>query len=63
MTSSDERIGPEHLLRHVRGHWGVENRLYYVRGVTFGEDASLTRKGAAPEVMAALRNLVLAILR
>ena len=63
VTSLDERVGPEHLLRHLRGHWGIENRLHYVRDVTFGEDASLVRKGAAPEVMAALRNVVLAILR
>lgn len=56
-------MGPEYLLRHVRGHWGIENRLHYVRDVTFGEDASQVRKDSAPEVMAALRNTVLGILR
>jgi len=34
-----------------------------VRDVSFGEDGSQVRKGAAPEVMAALRNAVIAIMR
>lgn len=51
------------LLRFVRGHWGIENRLHYVRDVTLGEDASQVRTGAAPQVMAALRNVALALLR
>jgi predicted transposase YbfD/YdcC len=63
ITSLDERTGPAALLRQVRGHWGIENRLHYVRDVTSGEDASRVRSGAAPEVMAGLRNAVLAILR
>ena len=51
------------LLRLVRGHWSIENRLHYVRDVTFGEDASQVRTGAAPQVLAALRKVVLALLR
>jgi predicted transposase YbfD/YdcC len=51
------------LLRLVRGHWAVENRLHWVRDVTFGEDLSQVRKGATPQVMAALRNAVLGLLR
>ncbi len=46
-----------------RGHWGIENQLHYVRDVTMREDASQVRSGAAPEVMAALRNTVLGLLR
>lgn len=63
ITDLGSDVGPEYLQRHVRGHWGIENRLHYVRDVTFGEDASQVRKDSAPEVMAALRNVVLAILR
>jgi len=63
ITSLGNEVGPEQLLKHVRGHWGIENRLHYVRDVTFGEDASQVRKGSAPEVMAALRNVVIALLR
>ncbi len=63
VTSLGDEVGPERLLKHVRGHWGIENRLHYVRDVTFGEDASQVRKGSAPEVLAALRNVVIGILR
>lgn len=63
ITSQDERVGPDRLLSQVRGHWSIENRLHYVRDVSFGEDGSQVRKGAAPEVMAALRNAVIGILR
>lgn len=63
ITSLGDEVGPEQLLRHVRGHWGIENRLHYVRDVTFGEDGSQVRKGSAPEVMAALRNVVIGLLR
>jgi predicted transposase YbfD/YdcC len=51
------------LLRRRRGHWSIENRLHWVRDQTFGEDASQIRSGAAPQVMAALRNTVIGILR
>lgn len=34
-----------------------------MRDVTFGEDASRIRSGAAPQVLAALRNTVIGVLR
>jgi predicted transposase YbfD/YdcC len=46
-----------------RGHWSIENRLHWERDVVLGEDLSQVRTGSAPEVMAALRNLTLALLR
>lgn len=51
------------LLGHLRGHWGIENKVHWVRDVTFDEDRSQIRTGAAPQVMATLRNLVLTLLR
>jgi predicted transposase YbfD/YdcC len=63
VTSLGPEVGPAELLRIWRGHWAIENRLHYVRDVTFGEDASQVRSGAAPEVLAALRNVVLGLLR
>jgi hypothetical protein len=53
----------EELLGYSRGHWGVENRLFWARDVTFGEDASRVRTGGAPEVLAGLRNCAVGLLR
>jgi predicted transposase YbfD/YdcC len=63
VTSLGSERRAAELLRLWRGHWAIENRLHYVRDVTFGEDASHVRSGSAPEVMAALRNAVLGLLR
>jgi predicted transposase YbfD/YdcC len=63
VTSLGPKTAPAELLRLWRGHWAIENRLDYVRDVTFGEDASQVRSGAAPEVLAALRNAVIGLLR
>ena len=51
------------ILRWWRGHWGIENRLHWVRDATFGEDASKIRTGAAPQALAAIRNACIALLR
>jgi len=53
----------QRLLELSRGHWGIENRLHWVRDVTFDEDRCQVRSGAAPQVMAALRNTAIALLR
>jgi len=53
---------PARLLALIRGHWSIESR-HWVRDVTFGEDRSRLRSGHAPQVMAALRNLALTLIR
>jgi len=58
-----DRADAGRLLALLRGHWGIENRLHYVRDVTFDEDRSAVRTKAAPQVCAACRNLVIALLR
>lgn len=50
------------LAQIVRGHWGIENRLHWVRDVTLGEDASRIRTGHAPQVMALFRNVAISLL-
>lgn len=55
--------GPARIAALLRGHWQIENRLHYVRDVTYGEDASRVRTGTAPRAMAALRNLAISALR
>lgn len=54
---------PACLLRLLRRHWRIENGLHYVRDGTFGEDHSRLRTGHAPQVVAALRNLALTLIR
>ncbi len=46
----------------IRSHWGIENSLPWVLGVTFGEDASRVRSGHAPENLALLRPFALGAL-
>jgi predicted transposase YbfD/YdcC len=55
------QASPARLANLLRGHWAIE-ALHHVRDVTFCEDSSQTRTGAAPNVMAALRNLVIGVL-
>lgn len=72
-TRSDVRFGVtslsrkaadgKRLLRLTREHWGIENKVHWVRDVTFDEDRSQVRTGNAPQVMATLRNLALSVLR
>lgn len=57
------QASPARLLALVRAHWTIENRLHWVRDVTFDEDRSQIRRGAGPQVMATLRNLAISLLR
>jgi predicted transposase YbfD/YdcC len=59
---SADRANAGTLLGVLRDHWRIENQLHYVRDVTRGEDACRVRKGAAPQVLAALRNAVIHLL-
>jgi predicted transposase YbfD/YdcC len=59
---SEERASAHRLLELARGHWGIENKLHYVRDVTLGEDGCRVRTGSAPQVLAAVRNVVVHLL-
>jgi predicted transposase YbfD/YdcC len=58
-----DQISPADLADAIRAHWGIENRLHWVRDVTFAEDLSQVRTGAGPAVMATLRNLAISVHR
>jgi predicted transposase YbfD/YdcC len=58
-----EQAGPERLLGLVRQHWQIENKVHWVRDVTFDEDRSQVRSGSLPQVMAAFRNTALGLIR
>ena len=60
---SPERAAAADLLQYNRGHWGIENRLHWVRDVVFAEDASTARSGAIPENTATLRNAAISAIR
>ena len=64
ITSADHHAAPPATLAAwVQGHWGIENRLHWVRDVTYDEDRSQVRTGNAPQVMATLRNTAISLLR
>lgn len=47
----------------IRGHWGIENRLHWVKDVIFDEDHSTIRMGNAPPNLSVMRTIALNILR
>lgn len=51
------------IAAHVRGHWGIENKIHWIRDVLLGEDAHHAYLGNTAHTMAALRNLALALIR
>jgi predicted transposase YbfD/YdcC len=63
LITSDRDAEPAVLAAWVRGRWEIENRLHWVRDVTYQEDQSLVRTGNAPRVMATLRSLAISLLR
>jgi len=58
-----ERASAEELISVGRGHWEIENRLHWVRDVTYDEDRSQVRAGHIPQVMAAIRNAAISVMR
>lgn len=56
-------VSPKRLLALWRGHWGIENRVHWVRDVTLDEDRCQARMGGVPHVMATLRNLTISLAR
>jgi hypothetical protein len=47
----------------IQGHWGIENRLYWVRDVTFCEDLPPHRGGNAPVNWSILHNFFITLAR
>jgi hypothetical protein len=56
-----QQASPARLADLLRGHWAIE-ALHHLRDTTFAEDGSQVRTGAAPNVMAVLRNLAIGVL-
>ena len=58
-----ERASAADLLKLRREHWTIENKLHWIRDTVFQEDASSVRTGVLPQVMGALRNTAISVLR
>ena len=52
-----------YLAKHIRGHWGIENRLHWGKDVNLTEDDSKIKKGSSPENFSIVRNIVCNIYR
>jgi predicted transposase YbfD/YdcC len=46
-----------------RGHWTIENRVHYVRDVSFGEDGGHAAAGSTAHALASVRNALLEMFR
>ena len=53
----------EKMLKAVRTHWHIENKMHWVLDVAFGEDQSRVRTGHAAENMAVVKRLALNLLK
>jgi hypothetical protein len=62
-ASHPTRPKPLSSLGEFRGHWGIENRLHWIRDVTYDEDRSQARTGTIPRVIVSVRNLAISTLR
>lgn len=56
-------LSAKRLLKVIREHWGIENRLHWVLDVVLNEDRARNRAGHGPENLAILRKLALNLLR
>jgi predicted transposase YbfD/YdcC len=60
---SAEACSPQRLMELIRSHWHIENRLHYVRDVTFHEDACRIRETRRQRILACLNNLTIGLIR
>lgn len=62
-TSLDpDRVSPAGLLRHVRGHWQVENSLHFIKDRWWDEDRHYSKRPRVAEGLAVLLNAVVTVL-
>ncbi len=53
----------QEFARRIRGYWGVENKVHYVRDVPQGEDKSRIRTTPLVQIFAVARNFALNLYR
>lgn len=57
------QAGPEVIAQLIRQHWGIENKIHWVRDTVWREDDQHAYAGTGVQVMATLRNLSLGLIR
>ena len=60
---TEGQAGPARLLELMRGHWGIENRLFHVKDDSFGEDRHVLQSHGSGLVVSLLRATALNLLR
>ena len=60
---SSLQASAKELAQRIRGYWGVENKVHYVRDVTQGEDRSRVRTTPLVQTFALARNFALNLYR
>jgi hypothetical protein len=61
VSQAPAQTRPEAVLARVRGHWGIERGLHWVRDVVDGEDHNRSR--ASGHVLASVRNTAISLFR
>jgi predicted transposase YbfD/YdcC len=60
---SGSPAGAQEIAGWVRGQWGIENKIHWVRDAVWREDASHAYTGSGAQVMAGFRNLAMGLIR
>lgn len=60
---SGEKVSPHGLMRLSRGHWGVENKLHFIKDRWWDEDRQWSKRPGLAERLAMLRDSALTALR
>lgn len=60
---SSLHVGAAQMMKFIRQHWEIENKLHWSLDVTFREDESRVRVGHAPENLALIRKMAFNLLR
>ena len=60
---SGDEVSPQKLMRLSRGHWGVENKLHFIKDRWWDEDRQWSRRPGLAERLAMIRDSVLTALR
>jgi predicted transposase YbfD/YdcC len=61
--TSNADMDAQEWYRYLRGHWSIEDQLYWCLDVIFREDASQVTSGHASENLNILRKMALGLLR